>query len=310
MAWSRMQFDPDGVATDFPAMVVEPVRALAATHVDVPAVVTGVLSPWKTIGERVSDAYAKHVFGDATLQALPDHPRFTFNSTNLASGALMRFTKQYVVDWRVGRVAKPETPLAVAVACSSAFPPFLSPYHLDMSDAEWTTDPGNDLTDKRFRGELRLSDGGVYDNLGIETVWKSCSGAMVSDAGGQMAPDADPPDDWARHILRVLNVIDHQVRSLRKRQVIAGLESGQREGTYVGIRSHVADYHLDDCLPADPAVTDRLARLPTRLDAVPDDVQERLVNWGYVICDTGLRKHVETTARRGTPPYPAAPLTP
>ena len=31
-------------------------------------------------------------------------------------------------------------------------------------------------------------------------------------------------------------------------------------------------------------------------------VQERLINWGYAICDAGVKKHLETTK----PPPPAA----
>ena len=39
-------------------------------------------------------------------------------------------------------------------------------------------------------------------------------------AGGQMDREASPKEDWARRGLRVLNLIDNQVRNLRKRQVI------------------------------------------------------------------------------------------
>jgi len=60
---------------------------------------------------------------------------------------------------------------------------------------------------------------------------------------------------------------------------------------YVGIRSCVADFPVS-ALKANPKVTNRLAGLPTRLAAVDATVQERLINWGYVICDAGLRSHV------------------
>ena len=33
-----------------------------------------------------------------------------------------------------------------------------------------------------------LTDGGVYDNLGLETAWKRYTTIVVSDGGGQMAP--------------------------------------------------------------------------------------------------------------------------
>ena len=102
-----------------------------------------------TISERVSKAYREHLFGDATLQDLPDHPRFVINATSVQSGALFRFSKPYMADWRVGRVNQPTVALADAVAASSAFPPVLSPFELDLRDATWVDEPGNDLGARR-----------------------------------------------------------------------------------------------------------------------------------------------------------------
>ena len=167
---------------------------------------------------------------------------------------------------------------------------------------------GNDLTGPDFRGQIRLSDGGVYDNMGLQTAWNQFRTILVADAGGHMGADPSPATDWARQMVRVLHVIDNQVRSLRKRQVIDAFESGQRDGCYVGIRSEVADYDLDGAMPADPEVTMTLAATPTRLDDLPAERQELLINWGYVITDTGIRKHVRTELSAGTLPYPARPL--
>jgi predicted acylesterase/phospholipase RssA len=121
---------------------------------------------WALKGERVAGAYRRHLFGNATLQDLPTSPRFTFCATNLGSGALVRFERRRIADWRVGRIARPDVELAVAVACSSAFPPVLSPYRLRLGDADWQTDASNELATAEHRDELVLTDGGVYDNLG------------------------------------------------------------------------------------------------------------------------------------------------
>src|SRR5256886_2347720 len=55
-----------------------------------------------------------------------------------------------------------------AIAASSAFPPFLSPYRLDLR-AQPLTAPANSPFDERFRTRVVLTDGGVYDNLGLQT---------------------------------------------------------------------------------------------------------------------------------------------
>jgi NTE family protein len=95
-------------------------------------------------------------------------------------------------------------------------------------------------------------------------------------------------------MLRVLSVIDNQVRSLRKRQLIASLRVGVREGAYWGIRSRIADYGLDDPLEFPHEVT----HVKTRLARTDDATQELLVDWGYVICDTAMRRHVVPGAPR------------
>src|SRR5271166_1663990 len=305
--WSKLEFDPGGVASNFVDAVVAPLRAMAGTDVDMAAIISGMLLPAKSISDRVAAAYRKHLFGDTTLQDLPDQPRFVFNATNLESGVLFRFSKPYLADYRVGQVLKPRLALASAVAASSAFPPVLSPCTLDLAGQTWTTNKGNDLTSAGYRSKIKLSDGGVYDNLGVETAWKLYKTILVSDAGGHVADEPDPASDWVRQTTRVLSLIDNQVRSLRKRQVIGSLMARRRTGMYVGIRSSVADFPVS-VLKANPEVTQRLAGLPTRLAAIEETVQERLINWGYVICDAGLRSHVLADKLHDAPasalPYP------
>jgi NTE family protein len=55
-------------------------------------------------------------------------------------------------------------------------------------------------------------------------------------------------------------------------------------------------------MPADPKITDELAGLPTRQAAISDTQQQRLINWGYTICGTGLHKHVMPELQRGNCP--------
>jgi NTE family protein len=126
---------------------------------------------------------------------------------------------------------------------------------------------------------------------------------LVSDAGGQLEDESDPPSDWVRQTLRVLNVIDNQVRDLRKRQVRDGYVRNDRDGAYWGIRSDIAHFGLADALPAPHDRTLRLAQTPTRLAHLDDLRQEQLINWGYVLTDTAMRRHVIP----GTPPPAGIP---
>jgi NTE family protein len=191
-------------------------------------------------------------------------------------------------------VKNPRIPLAAAVAASSAFPPILSPAELDLKKYGCVFEPnsGSDLQKEPYISKAELSDGGVYDNLGLETAWKQYKTILVSDGGGHVEAEEKPHHDWARHAVRVLDLVDNQVRSLRKRQLIDGYQDKTREGTYWGIRTNIADYGLADPLPCPFQKTMDLAKTPTRLKALPADVQDRLINWGYAVCDAAMRKHV------------------
>ena len=308
--WANLSFTANGVSGEFQSQLVEPIRAFADQSVDVESVVRGLLFPGSP-ADRVVSAYRKHLYGEATLQDLPDYPFFIFNAFNVQSGALWRFSKAYMADWRVGVIRRPRLPLAKAVAASTAFPPFLSPMRLKLKETDYEPSSGADLQQAPFTTDVHLSDGGVYDNLGLETVWKRYDTVLVSDGGGETQPEAKPSVYWPQHTLRVLKLIDKQVRSLRKRQLIdsykrytEGINEGMdpqnklfrmtaRCGTYWGIRSHIEDYLLPTALDCPKQKTQRLADIATRMSRVEPIVQEQLINWGYAICDAALRKHYD-----------------
>jgi NTE family protein len=284
---------------------VDEVRKLAGRTIDIGSVLEGVFGPG-TISDKVQTAYDDVLFHGATLQDLPSEPpRFVINATNVQSTVLWRFSKPYMRDWRVGEVRNPRLPLAAAVAASSAFPPVLSPAELDLRKYGCTFEPntGADLQTEPYTSNVVLTDGGVYDNMGLETVWKEYRTVLVSDGGGHVEPEESPHRDWARHAFRILDIIDNQVRSLRKRQVIAAYQQGERDGAYWGVRTNILDYQVDNPLPCPFDQTMALARIPTRLKALSDSDQMRLINWGYAVCDAALRKHVNPAL----PPPPDFP---
>ena len=333
--WKHLKFDDRGVVQNL-NIVFDAVRAFARRTVDAGSVIGGLLLPG-TIGDKVAKAYNKHLFQDATLQDLPadgEGPRFVINATNVQTGSLWRFSRPYMGDWQVGLIRNPTVPLARAVAASSAFPPVLSPVALDVSPGDFNQAPkdrGRLADTAPYNDEVVLSDGGVYDNLGLETAFKRCRTLLVSDAGQKMGDDPHPKGDWAQHAVRVMGLLDNQVRSLRKRILINAYRDktgsdASRTGAYWGIASEFKDY-LKDATKAGGTLADPLgiggfdpkplAEVKTRLKAMPDDLQERLINWGYAVCDTALRMHFAADAKAkhgvtintpGRVPYPGTGL--
>ena len=289
--WKNLSFS-NGVATNFLEQVITPIRLIAGKTIDEKSVIGGLFSSG-TVSDKVAKSYDELLFHGATLQDMPDKPRFVINATNVQTGALFRFSKPYMADYRIGQVKNPKVSLAAAVAASSAFPPILSPATLELPAGQMEDLPGTDLHRAPYTTQLCLSDGGVYDNMGLETVWKSHKTVLVSDAGKKIEGEEAPHHDWPRHVLRVLDLIDNQVRSLRKRQVIDAYIARQREGAYWGIRTDIADYGLPYTLPCPLESTMQLADTPTRLQAMEDALKERLINWGYAVCDAAMRAHVD-----------------
>jgi NTE family protein len=280
------------VARRFQEAVVEPIRAMA--HETVVGVASGILDMFTGgIPAHVLKAYRQHLFGHKTLQDLPaDGPDFVMNATNLQTGTLWRFSRPYMRDYLVGEVRNPALELAVAVAASSAFPPVLSPVEIELKESDFMPNTGS-LQEPPYTTHVFLADGGVYDNLGLETAWKRYRTILVSDGGGKDSPVKKPPKDWARQSVRILEVIDNQVRSLRKRQVIYSYTAGIRDGAYWGVRTDIRRYGLANTLDCPLHRTTELALVPTGLERLPPEMQERLINWGYAACDAALRAHVD-----------------
>ena len=310
LAWKNLQFNENGVATNLEELVIKKLRRFANNTIDQGSIIKGILMPRHSISDEITEAYRDHLFGNATLRELPADnvgPRFIINATNVQSKVLWRFSRPYMGDYRVGLVNNPTTEIALAVAASSAFPPFLSPALLELEPSDFDPNTPAVLKDEAYRSNVVLTDGGVYDNLGLETAWKSYKTILVSDGGGATADEPDPDRDWARHSYRILSLIDNQVRSLRKRQVIDSYVRHDREGTYWGIRTNIADYGLPDAMNCPFDETMKLANVATRLKALDATVQERIINWGYAVCDAALRKHVDQTLPPPvTFPYPAS----
>jgi NTE family protein len=302
--WGALHFDARGVAADFEPVVVGPLRAFCGRTHDLLPALLGAL-PWVSGGDLLARGLAR-LFGEATLQALPDEaraPRFLIYATSLQTGVSVRLCRAFLRDYTVGKVAHPTVRLAKAVAASCAFPPFLSPVTLDARGASWKRERGNaHASDPRFTDRLVLTDGGVYDNMGLEAIWNRYETVLVSDAGAPFDAVPAPWSNWLATTWRSFNIAVEQGRSLRRRWLVRELRSGRLAGAHWSIGTHIAAYGLADPLLRDDDRTRSLARLRTRLDAFSDEEQRGLINWGYALADAALRRQLPS------PAYPAGRL--
>jgi NTE family protein len=310
-SWDSLSRNP--TLEMYQRLVVDPLRQFCRRDIDTVSIGEGLLAPWSSVGDAVTTKYAASLL-KISLNQLPHAPLFVFNSTNLQTGRSFRFSKAYMGDYLIGLISKPAVPLAKVVAASSAFPPFLSPVILDKPGMFQNVPGAQFNADPNYTQTIYLSDGGVYDNLGLETVWNRYQTVLVSDAGAPFGFGTRVETDWVKQSLRALDVATDQARGLRKRALIDDFTRGVRSGTYWGIATEIGEYQLragQAALPCADVVVKPLAAIRTRLNPFSDEEQEQLINWGYALCDAAIRAHVPQIIRAASAPRwpcPAHPL--
>lgn len=299
MHWEDLSVDGDGVATNLAEILVQPLRDFCGKGLDIGAAVFGAINPFKSAGDELVDAYRDRLHMEVPLKSLSDKgPRFVFNCTNYATGVSFRFSKPYCGDYRIGLIKDHTFDVATAVGCSSAFPPVFSPIKIDLDPSKFEQTEGADLfVNEDFRRRLLLADGGVYDNMGLETVWGRYTNVLVSDGGKPFELQADPSGNLAQ-LARVADIALNQALALRKRILVDRFQHKEAGGTYWGIGTPVDRYQLGQAaLPVSAAKTDELAKIRTRLNRFSPDEQEELINWGYAVCDAAMKAHGSTLIR-------------
>lgn len=313
VTWDRLRFD-NGRCTNLGEHFTEPLRRFCGQSLDAWAVIGGALNPFKTAADEVMDAYRKRLGLGVRLADLPAQgPRFVFNSTNLATGASFRFSRPYCGDYRIGLIPSSRTPfdVATAVGCSSAFPPVLSPVQIDLDPALFEQTEGADLYPQEdFRRRLLLADGGVYDNMGLETVWGRYRTVLVSDAGKPFEFDASVSSIAPKQILRVMDIGLTQALALRKRMLINHFRQEPGSGAFWGINTPLGRYATPGPWAVAPQKVTELSSLRTRLDRFSEQEQCELINWGYVVTDAALRTHVPDLVKDAVAPALPCPQYP
>jgi NTE family protein len=102
------------------------------------------------------------LFNGAALKDLRAKPHLVINASELRTGSAFRFGTMESGSWRWGRLHQNDVRVAHAVAASAAYPLFLPAF-----DETLTFDNKGVLQ----TGRVILTDGGIYDNLGLGCLW-------------------------------------------------------------------------------------------------------------------------------------------
>ena len=315
MNWDKIDWGADGIASHeaMTEHLIRPVLAAVSRTIDV-GVGLRRLVPGLSAGNALANSYDRNIFDGLKLGEITDKVHFCFCATNLQTGGLVRFTRTYAADWQALMSTVRTIRLADAVAASSAFPPVLSPVRLSLGDEDVTVPDGARVDDPAYRRELVLVDGGVYDNLGLETIWRRCGVILCANAGGNLAPD--PGSFRFSHMTRVVYAMLEVTVNWRERMLVHLLQnrlSDERtervgalwtNGTAPSAYRGTADGFPDSWTGAKPSDAEiEVARtLPTRLKSFSRAEERAAILAGYAHADAAIRRYFDTDAAP-----PAAP---
>jgi len=231
-------------------------RCLTGKDLQVDAIFRLVTRPWHLLYGRAKllAESIEHLWGvKGLVNELSDEPRWIINATAYESGKNWRFMSKRMGDYKLNQILEPAFPLASAMAASAAFPILIGPLVLRTEDFAWSRFTGESrhatLPTESKVPSVHLWDGGVYDNLGVEALFKpggkryrdEYNFLIVSDASTPMGIERPYPFRRAR---RLINIAMDQVRSLRARQLVEHFASHPNSGAYLKA-GNTAQYILE-----------------------------------------------------------------
>lgn len=162
------------------------------------------------------------IFKKKKLIQLPRYPVWSCHSTCLNTGKRFRFTQKDMGGNLLG-VTKDiqDIDVSFAVACSAAFPIMFAPIKLKSHKRIffkewWKTKPI--LNTEAMPEFFYLSDGGIYDNLGSESIIKDKIPFIICDASAFLeAWNLSDRPNWFSLLNRPLDSGLEQVVMLRRR---------------------------------------------------------------------------------------------
>jgi predicted acylesterase/phospholipase RssA len=237
-----------------------------------------------------------------------DRPQVYFYSTSLTTGVVCSFGRsgfrwhdKDLDNPREKSIAAPNTPIAFAVAASSAFPPLFPP--IEISNEKLFCDK------EMFPYSQYLTDGGVYDNLAIDKLsWfqktiPELDVFIASDAQGHFDSELDTRFTFiiGRNV-RASDLLMTRVSSMQIEQLTAPSQSPPF--VRIGIKTEIENPGDPTLLP--PESQRSLRNTRTDLDKFSPTEITALIAHGY---NTARKRLIEANLlTESAPPFSWDPL--
>jgi NTE family protein len=218
-------------------------------------------------------------------------PRLIAIATELRTGSAFYFSAGGVGSWRVGKIDPDRMPVAHAVAASAAYPLLLPAldevYHFQKRDGS--------LSPER----VTLTDGGVYDNLGLAPLWPNrdpeisvaveAVDAIVACRAGYGLRTIPPSVFVISRLKAAYGALHNRAQNAAMNRLFDLRKIG-------AIRCFAIPYldQNDDRLlnpPPDLIKRETVIGYPTNFSSMPDDWIERLSKRGEQLTLCVIRQH-------------------
>jgi NTE family protein len=269
-----------------------------------------------------AELYSDWLSDKMLCSEMPAAPYAIFNASSLIAGRAWRFTRDGLGDSRFGYAAWGSKPLPVGTAAgaSAAFPPVFTPARIRTADYSFGGSPYGEAP-LEVPKYIPLSDGGVYDNLGMEVFSKEeperlPGGVTVARPEFLVASDAGYPAQTKFRdnglpavsegllLYRVDAMARDQVGALRRRMAVRQFVEGKPHGILATLGSSVRSIERSSRKPyvrsADPStlipdsLLPRIQQMRTNLDKFTVMEADAVQYHAYLLTDAILLANDDT----------------
>ena len=252
-------------------------KYLTTKNIDIKTVFFGLLNPFKTRTEVLANCYDEDLYKNKTLGDLKNGPRIYLNATNLATGNLFFFVAGGEGEAEIGehskQIEKPDFSISSAVAASSAFPPVYKPLKIDRGALS--------IDDVCY---ITLTDGGVYDNLGLNPLLlerNNLDYSITSDGGKPFEINPNPVQTGAGVLKSSIGIMMEQIRGKQLKYLYWKYKAGESaKPIWLSINSTEGEQVKGDAIAT--------SNIPTRLKALSIEEIKALKRHGGALVEARI----------------------
>lgn len=250
-----------------------------------------------TVLQRVFDS----MLNQRTLvQLRDDRPKLIIIACDVMGRSAFYFAKDGVGSWRRGVANAGTIRLAEAVAASAAYPAFLPTLDLSMT---FTKDG------RTARERVVLTDGGVYDNLGLAPLWSDRDPAvslhvgtydrLVVSRAGYSNSMSSAPTFWATRMYAVMDTMFARSQNATMQRLFDLQKAGSLKGFILPYLGQV-DHRLVNP-PPDLVSAEEVADYPTDFSAMSLDWIEKLSKRGEQLTRAHISAYWRSASQAANP---------